>query len=71
MVELETHFHEYEIRVKLFKQKNTFKISFLHICNTIATTSSSTGISINHFSMKVMTKTRMPRFLKYLGLYHS
>ena len=52
MVELETRFHGYETQIKSFQvKKNTIKINFLHLYNAIATTSSSTGTSINHFLM--------------------
>ena len=58
VVQPEIRFHRYEIRIKSFQvKKNTNTISFLNMCNTIATISSSTGTSINHFLMIVITKT--------------
>ena len=58
MIKLEIRFHRYEKQTKSFQveKRETIKISFLHICNTIATTSSSTGTNINYFLMIVITK---------------
>ena len=56
VVELEIRFHRYEIRIESFQVKNTIKISFVNMYNTIATSNSSTGTSINHFLMIVITK---------------